>query len=311
MAAMLGDDQTAARLTASTAAHKARIAEELWDEDRRVFANRLRDGQFISPIAPTSFYPLAAGVGTKAQVAAMIERYLLPERKFGGRFVLPSITRDNPAYTDNVYWRGRIWAPLNFWVYQGLRRAGRDAEARELAAKSWRLFAQGWAERKCGENYNAETGAIHDQPDTDGFYSWGALLPALTVAEHFDATPWTGLSLRAPPPGHRLGPLLTPAGRCFLEAEDSDWRLVRDDGAVLFATNLTGRFTELEFAGAAPIALLPPVARDDGWIAIPTAAPTECTVGGKVVTARDGRFALPRSAEPRRLSVASTRRGSP
>ena len=36
MAAMLGDDQTAARLTASTAAHKARIAEELWDEDRRL-----------------------------------------------------------------------------------------------------------------------------------------------------------------------------------------------------------------------------------------------------------------------------------
>lgn len=313
MAATLGEAETAARLAARSAAHKARIAEALWDAERQVFANRLEDGRFIAPIAPTSFYPLAAGIGSEAQAAALIARYLTPERKFGGRFVLPSITRDDPAYGDNVYWRGRIWAPLNYWVYQGLRRAGRDAEARELAAKSWRLFAQGWAERKCGENYNAESGAIDDQPDTDGFYSWGALLPALRVAEHFDATPWNGLTLQAPPPGSRLGPLLTPAGRCFLEADAAEWRLQRDDGAVLLASNLAGRLAEvelsgidlagLELAGPAPAVLLPPVARDGGWIAFPAAAATQATIGDRAVEARDGRFAVPPGAAPVHLSI--------
>jgi len=311
MAATLDEAATAARLAARSAAHKARIAEALWDAERQVFANRLEDGRFIAPIAPTSFYPLAAGIGSEAQAAALIARYLTPERKFGGRFVLPSITRDDPAYGDNVYWRGRIWAPLNYWVYQGLRRAGRDAEARELAAKSWRLFAQGWAERKCGENYNAESGAIDDQPDTDGFYSWGALLPALRVAEHFDATPWSGLTLQAPPPGSRLGPLLTPAGRCFLEADAAEWRLLRDDGAVLLASNLAGRLAEvelagldlagLELAGPAPAVLLPPVARDGGWIAFPAAAATQGTIGDRKAAAQDGRFAVPPGAAPARL----------
>lgn len=304
MATALGDEATAQRLAARTEAHKARIATVLWDEDRQVFANRLHDGRFIAPIAPTSFYPLVAGIASEAQVAAMIEHYLTPERKFGGRYVLPSITRDDPAYGDNVYWRGRIWAPLNYWVYQGLRRAGRAAEARELAAKSWRLFAQGWAERTCGENYNAETGAIHDQPDTDGFYSWGALLPALGVAEHFDATPWAGLSLQAPPPGTRLGPLMTPAGACHLEADADHWRLVRGDGAVLLATNLEGRLTELALGAPAPGAVLPPVTRDDAWIAFPSAGPARCRLAERPLTARDGRFALPRSAAPQRLVAA-------
>ena len=181
MARTLGQDAEADELESRVTAHKARIAEWLWDETRQVFANRLLDGGFVTPLAPTSFYPLAAGIGSPEQQAALVERYLHPEDKFGGTFGLPSVTRDDPAYGDNVYWRGRIWGPLNFWAYQGLRRAGLDGEAAALAEKSLRLFAGGWQARECGENYNAETGAIRDQPDTDGFYSWGALLPALAV----------------------------------------------------------------------------------------------------------------------------------
>jgi len=123
------------------------------------------------------------------------------------------------------------------------------------------------------------------------------------VAEYFDATPWGGLSLRAPPPGTRLGPLLTPAGRCFLEADASDWRLVRDDGAVLLASNLAGRLAELKLSGSAPAVLLPPVARDGGWIAFPTAASTQGTIGDREVEASDGRFAVPTGTTAARLST--------
>lgn len=177
----LGDVETADTRDRAVAAHKARIADWLWDEDRGVFANRMLDGGFVPSIAPTSFYPLAAGIATADRVERMVEGYLENPAKFGGEYGLPSVTRDDPAYAENVYWRGRIWGPLNFWVYLGLRRAGRDGEARALAKKSWRLFESGWAERLCGENYNAETGAVHDQPDTDGFYAWGALLAAIRM----------------------------------------------------------------------------------------------------------------------------------
>jgi putative isomerase len=298
MARALGRDAEAEALERQVAAHKARIAEWLWDADRQVFANRLLDGGFVRPLAPTSFYPLAAGVGSPDQRAALVSRYLRPDDKFGGQFVLPSVTRDDPAYADNVYWRGRIWGPLNFWVYQGLRRAGLDEAAAALAEKSRHLFALGWQGRQCGENYNAETGAIRDQPDSDSFYSWGALLPALAVSECLDVTPWAGWSVMAPPPGTRLGPLLTPAGRAFLADRGRSWRLEREDGRVLLESNLTGRLSGLSLAGAAPEVVLPAIERDDAWIAFPDHGIVACDLAGRRIEARDGRFALPRSDAP-------------
>ena len=301
MARSLGQGAEADELERQVTAHKARIAEWLWDGTRQVFANRMPDGSFVGALAPTSFYPLVAGIGTPEQQAALVERYLRPEDKFGGAFGLPSVTRDDPAYGDNVYWRGRIWGPLNFWTYQGLRRAGMDGEAAALADKSLALFAGGWQARECGENYNAETGAIRDQPDTDGFYSWGALLPALAVCEHLDATPWAGLSVMGPPAGTRLGPLLTPAGRATLSADAASWRLEREDGRVLLASNLPGRLTQLSLSGKHPDVLLPAIQQDDAWIAFPSHDTAQCNLAGAKLRRRDGRFILPRSSEPARL----------
>jgi putative isomerase len=301
MARTLGQDAEADELERQVAAHKARIAEWLWDETRQVFANRMLDGTFVAPLAPTSFYPLVAGIGTPEQRDALVERHLRPEDKFGGAFALPSVTRDDPAYGDNVYWRGRIWGPLNFWAYQGLRRAGLEGEAAALAEKSLRLFLRGWQARQCGENYNAETGAIGDQPDTDGFYSWGALLPALAVGEHLDMTPWAGWSLMGPPAGTRLGPLLTPAGRVFLSADASSWRLEREDGRVMLASNLRGRISQVSLTGKQPEVLLPAIDQDDAWIAFPSHESAVCGLAGEKLRRRDGRFALPRHGDAVRL----------
>ena len=207
--------------------------------------------------------------------------------------------RDDPAYGDNVYWRGRIWGPLNFWVYQGLRRAGLDAEAAALAEKSRRLFALGWRERRCGENYHAETGAIHDQPDTDGFYSWGALLPALAVSEHLDFTPWAGWSVMAPPAGARVGPLLTPSGPCVplrrrrVVAPRAGGRagVLRDQRPGASLPALARR------PGAGGPAA-PPIDRDDAWFAFPGHPVSAGEVDGESVAPDGGRFRLPRNARP-------------
>ncbi len=173
-----------------------------------------------------------------------------------------------------------------------------------LAAKSWRLFRPGWRQRLCGENYNAETGAILDQPDTDAFYSWGALLPALAAADRMDFTPWAGWSLSAPPPGTRLGPLLTPLGPCFLRARDQDWRLEHADGRVLLETNLAGRIAELSLDGETVAALLPPIDRDNVWISFPDLKLTRGRLEGRLLEARDGRFALPANPEAARFTGA-------
>lgn len=269
MAGELGFAEDQENLQDRVETHKGRIADWLWDDARGIFANRMIDGSFVPSIAPTSFYPLAAGIGAPDQVNRMVEGYLYNEKKFGGAWVLPSVTRDDPAYPDNVYWRGRIWGPLNFWVYQGLRRAGRDRDARILADKSWALFSRSWKDRICGENFNAETGAVLDQPDTDGFYAWGSMLPALAVSEVMDFSPWQGWSVTAPTePGARIGPMQTPVGPCFVCRGDDDtwWIEQEENGAVLMKTNVAGRLSNLVLDGDNSSTTLPDNADENSWI---------------------------------------------
>ncbi|MFZ0208313.1 MAG: hypothetical protein WAL59_19780 [Roseiarcus sp.] len=51
---------------------RAKIRDQLWDEDRHIFANRLRSGRFVKSIAPTSFYPMLAGAATREQIAELL-----------------------------------------------------------------------------------------------------------------------------------------------------------------------------------------------------------------------------------------------
>ena len=119
MATLLGEHQSAVELNERTQALKQRIQQQLWDSDRQVFANRLWSGEFVRSLAPTSFFPLLAGAASAQQAQTLIERYLFQEDRFGGQWLLPSVSRDDAAFGDNMYWRGRIWPPLNFLTYQG------------------------------------------------------------------------------------------------------------------------------------------------------------------------------------------------
>ena len=107
----------------------------------------------------------------------MVEKHLLNEKEFWGEWVIPSIERDDPAFHDQNYWRGRIWGPMNYLVYLGLSNYDLPKARRELAAKSFDLFVKEWTEKgHVHENYNAVTGIGDDVTSSDRFYHWGALL---------------------------------------------------------------------------------------------------------------------------------------
>jgi putative isomerase len=241
----LGDDATAARLAERTEAHKARVRAGLWDESRGIFANRLWSGRFVRSLAPTSFFPLVAGIADAAQAERMVRDHLLNEREFWGDHVLPAVTRDDPAFPDNVYWRGRVWPPLNTLVYYGLRRAGLDDLAATFAAKSHRTFRVGWdRDRHCGENFSAVSGEVLDQPDTDSFYAWGALMAYLAVADVVDVDPWHGWTVRNDGVDVRVGPLRVPGGQGTVTIESGRLTVTRD-GVDLFACSRRGRYSRI------------------------------------------------------------------
>ena len=316
VAAELGRDGEARRMETRARNLAGKIQEALWDPEREVFANRLWSGRFVSSIAPTSFYPLIAGAASPAQARALLG-WMEDPRRFGGRFGLPSVSRDDPAFRDNVYWRGRVWPPLNFLVYQGLRRYGFGAEAAALARRSHEMFAVPWREaRHCAENYGAQDGAVTDQPDTDTFYGWGALMPAMGVAEVCDVSPWDGWSIAHTGEDIRMGPLRCPSGWARVESRAGILAL-HVDGRRMLRTTARGRFRHLRLEpGSLSVALpaLRPAQGERPWLELPgvaAGAVTAICLDGaasgdfEAATGSDGvRLTLPDRSSEATLTIA-------
>ena len=180
IATTLDKPDDARELTARAGRFRTSLAT-LWDPADAIYRNKdLRTGKPSPHISPTSFYPLLARAATPAQADATIRRYLLDPAKFGGPLMLPSAPRDDAAFKDQDYWRGRIWGPMNYLVWRALGRYD-TATAREaralLGQRSLDLFLNEWrAKGHVHENYSA-TGPDSDTSETtDWFYHWGALL---------------------------------------------------------------------------------------------------------------------------------------
>lgn len=185
IAEILGKTEEKTELIERSRKYSAKLAE-LWDEKTGIYRDKdLITNTFSKRLSPTNFYPLLSGVPTQEQAERMINEHFMNPNEFYGEFMLASISKNDPAYKDNSYWRGRIWAPMNFLVYLGLRNYDLPEARKVLAEKSLNLIMKEWRENKrVFENYNAETGVGSDVPNSDGFYSWGGLLSLIALMEN-------------------------------------------------------------------------------------------------------------------------------
>jgi glycogen debranching enzyme len=120
----------------------------------------------------------------------MVDEHLLDPDEFWGDFVIPSIARSDPSFAKQRYWKGAIWPPLNFLVYLGLRQAGMEKEAEQLAEKSLALFLSEFGRRGyVSENYSSINGRGDDpRLSSDRFHSWGVLM-GLPIFIEWDQLP--------------------------------------------------------------------------------------------------------------------------
>ncbi len=182
IATVLGRDAEASELSARADRFRSAM-QRLWDEETGLFLNRRTDtGAFEYRLAPTHFYPLLAGVPTAEQARRMIDEHFFNPDEFWGEWILPSCARNDPAYPEQEYWRGRIWAPMNWLVYLGLRRYDLPEARRALVEKSRALLLKEWRTHgHVHENYCADTGAGCNAERSDAFYHWGGLLGLMGV----------------------------------------------------------------------------------------------------------------------------------
>ena len=184
LAGVLGKKEIQAELNERAGVYAKKL-ETLWNDDFGLYLNKdLVTGEFSYRLSPTLFYPLLARVPNQHQAKRMIEEHFYNPEEFWGEYMIPSIARNDEAFKDNTYWRGRIWAPMNFLVYLGIRNYDLPGARKDFVEKSANLLLQSWTgENHVYENYNSETGQGDDAGMSDKFYHWGALLGFIGLME--------------------------------------------------------------------------------------------------------------------------------
>ena len=124
-----------------------------------------------------NFYPLACGAPAADRARRVLDR-LYRQDQYWGELLLPTLPYDDPNWKQQHYWRGNVWAPANWLVWQGLVRYGDPAHRAEFARRSVKLFMRNWEEKRvCCENYRSTDGTGSGHPH----YTWGALLNLIAV----------------------------------------------------------------------------------------------------------------------------------
>ncbi|MBK8881989.1 MAG: hypothetical protein IPN67_06245 [Bacteroidales bacterium] len=181
----LGKKEIAAELSERAEKYSASL-QKLWNNDDGIFLNQnTGNGQISHRISPTNFYPLIAHAASQSQAEAMCSKNFYNHDKFWGEWIMPSIMRSDSGYKDNEYWRGRIWAPMNFLVYLGMNNYDLPSEKKDLSDKSMNLLMNEWlTKHHVHENYNSETGEGDDNQSSNAYYHWGALLGMINMIQN-------------------------------------------------------------------------------------------------------------------------------
>ncbi len=100
------------------------------------------------------FAPMFAGIFTKKEAKKLVEEHLLNKKEFWTPYGIPTVSMSERKFSATGYWRGPMWANINWMLHRGLLRYGLKSVADELLQKTMA------AVRKSGfrEYYNPMTG---------------------------------------------------------------------------------------------------------------------------------------------------------
>jgi glycogen debranching enzyme len=238
MARQLGHDEEAAKLEAEHGKMRAVINRLLWDNERGCYFNRRwrpEGGSWFYPHQSPDIFMSLLGKVPGSEQAEALRRLFHDPKKFAGEWILPTISRDDPEYPKQDYWKGKAWAPVNWLVYQGLKIYEWDREAAQLAESSAKMFLKPWRERgECHENFLSTTG----EGTGDPHYTWGALMVLIAIEELVDINPWHGLRFGNLEPVEAGAIERYPIAGALYDVELSkDGLRVKRDGKQLFAAN--------------------------------------------------------------------------
>ncbi|MDR6550293.1 MGH1-like glycoside hydrolase domain-containing protein [Paenibacillus qinlingensis] len=112
----------------------SQIQDLLWDEREGFYFDRDMDGNFTRVKAVSGFLPLLLHTIPQERTDKLISM-LQDTQHFQTKFPIPTTAASEKTYSTDM-WRGPVWMNMNYLVYIGLKRQGRNEEADKLAQQS-------------------------------------------------------------------------------------------------------------------------------------------------------------------------------
>lgn len=141
LAEQFGTEAERSRIEARMA-RRAAAFTGLWNEDRRIYqALDLGTGTAVDASTSAGLLPLFAGIPTAGQAAALAEE--LESWLARVPYPVPSTSPLDPRFESKRYWRGPVWAVVNFMIAEGFERYGHGALASRIHVATQTLMRDG------------------------------------------------------------------------------------------------------------------------------------------------------------------------
>lgn len=169
MAEVIGEQGDAAAWGGRADRLAERMIDKLWDPEAGLFW-AMHEGARVNVRTPFSLLPLITGRMPAEIVDRLIEHLTNPD-EFWTRYPVPTVAKNDPAYSPLEMWRGPSWVNINYLLAEGLSRVGRDDLARELRRRSLEMMQ---SSDDIYEYYHPETAEI--PPKAAPLFGWSSAL---------------------------------------------------------------------------------------------------------------------------------------
>lgn len=188
IAEILGKQQDAKYLRQKADKYATNLTEILWDEKSEFFKNKnWETNEFPDFKAINGFLALLSGKLNEHQLESVLRNHLLNDQEFKTPFIIPTVPKSNPVFAEDRYWDGRVWPPVNFLIYLGVKQYDTPLSINAknyLVENSRELLLQDWHRYHfVRENYDPFTGTGSEENYSASFYHWGGLLGLMSLIE--------------------------------------------------------------------------------------------------------------------------------
>jgi len=182
MAKALGRENEVADIRKQTDELTSRINNCMWDESKKYYFDRFRNGELSKTKSIAAYWGLIAGAVPAERVSDFV-KHLEDTAMFARKHRVPTLPADDPQFDpDGGYWKGSVWAPTNYMLLSGLTKYGYDSLAYCIALNHLNNVTEVFNRTNTvWENYAPDKVQGNDHSD---FVGWTGLVPVNVLFEY-------------------------------------------------------------------------------------------------------------------------------